>query len=488
MLTNNSHIILFKAVLIFIMLALSATMHAQDLRQSLFKEADIALKEANEANALLLSPDNYEEGMERYQDATKALRDGDNLQDIRKKLSEAVSFFNKATEATKLAKVTFTSALAARDDAIQAQAPQFAPEKWKDAEDEFKGAAQELEDGDARDAKREAASAEKMYREAELTAIKSNILESARSLIRKADQVDADDQAPNTLAKAKKLVNDTEKALESSRYDMDEARNLAKQAEYEARHALWLHQHIEQLDRNDRTREEVILMAEEPLQRVAGQLLINAGFDKGFEEVADTIIHHINVLNDSLGKQQQQIEGLSLENNSLITANQELREKMEELTNERTEISQRVEVMNQFRQRFDTINNLFTSDEARVIRDGNSAIIRLKGLNFDVGKSVIKPEHFSLLTKVKQAINTFPRSKVTVEGHTDSQGGDELNMTLSQERADAVMSYLLANMNIEPLRMEAQGYGETNPIANNETAQGRKLNRRIDIVIDPEGL
>lgn len=488
MLNNKYHIKLSTTALVFILFVFSASMHAQNLRQSLFEEADIALKEANEANALLLSPDNYEEGMERYQDATKALRDGDNLQDIREKLSEAVSFFNKAKEATKLAKVTFTSALAARDDAIDAQAPQYASSKWMDAEDEFKGAAKELEDGDARDAKREAARAESIYREAELIAIKSNILESARSLIREADRVDADDQAPNSLAKAKKLVTDTEKALESSRYDMDEARNLARQAEYEASHALWLHQYIEELDRNDQSREEVILLTEEPLKRVAGQLLFNARFNEGFEQVADSIIYHINVLNDSLSRQQQQIEGLSLENNSLISANQELRKRLEELTNERTEISQQVEAMNQFRQRFDTINNLFTNDEARVIRDGNSAIIRLKGLNFDVGKSVIKPEHFGLLTKVKQAINIFPRSMVTVEGHTDSQGGDELNMMLSQERADAVMSYLLANMDIEPLRMEARGYGETNPIANNETAQGRKLNRRIDIVIDPEGL
>jgi len=477
--------------ILFISLIVSVTAgyaQSQDLRQSLFKEADMALKEANKANAKLLAPDNYEEGMQRYQEASKALRDGDNLQDIREKLSEAVEYFNKASEATKLAEVTFTNVLAARSDAIDAQAPQYASEKWNDAVKEFNGAAKELEDGDARDAKKEAASAEKIYREAELIAIKSNILESARTLIRKAEQVDAADQAPKTLEKAKKLVNDTEAALENSRYDTDEARNLAKQAEYEASHALYLHRHIEQLDRNDRTREEVILMAEEPYQRVAGQLLLNARFDEGFEKVADTIINEIDALKDSLSKQQQEIESLRQENNSLTTANRELREKLEELTNQRTEISQKVEAMNQFRQRFDTINNLFTSEEARVIRDGNIAIIRLKGLNFDVGNSEIKPEHFEILTKVKRAINTFPKSKVTVEGHTDSQGGDELNMTLSQERADAVMSYLLANMDIEPLRMEAKGYGETNPIANNETAQGRKLNRRIDIVINPEGL
>lgn len=472
----------------FILFNTNGYAQSEELRQSLFKVADQALKEANDANASLLSPDNYDEGIELYQEAAKALRDGDNLQDIREKLEEAVTYFKKAKEATKLAEVTFTGALAARNDAIDAGAPQYAIERWKDAEDEFNGAAKELEDGDARDAKSEAANAEKMYRNAELTAIKSSILGSARSMIKNAEEIDAEDQAPKTLEKAKQLVQDTEEALENSRYDTDEARNLAKQAEYEAKHALYLHKYIEQLDRNDRTREEVILMAEEPLKRVAGELLINAEFDKGYESVADTIIQKINLLNDSLSRQHQEIESLTQEYINLETANRELRTKIEELTNERTEISQRVEAMNQFRQRFETINNLFTSEEARVIRDGNNAIIRLRGLNFDVGKSEIKPEHFSLLSKVKRAINTFPKSKVTIEGHTDSQGGDELNMKLSKERASAVMSYLLANMDIEPLRMEAEGYGETNPIANNETAQGRTLNRRIDIVINPEGL
>ena len=75
---------------------------------------------------------------------------------------------------------------------------------------------------------------------------------------------------------------------------------------------------------------------------------------------------------------------------------------------------------------------------------------------------------------------------VTIEGHTDSYGGDQLNMQLSTDRAAAVKQYLLANMGIEPYRIQAVGYGEDRPIANNETAEGRAKNRRIDIVISPK--
>ncbi|PAU92664.1 hypothetical protein CK503_15635 [Aliifodinibius salipaludis] len=473
-------------VLIFSMLN-NSVVQAQDIRNSLFSDADKALNQANAADARLLAPDNFSKAMELFNEANRDLQRGRNLQDIREKLAESVTYFNKATEATKLANVTFTNVLSAREDAIAAKAFEFSPEKWKDAEDEFKGAAKELEDGDARDAKEEAARAEKMYRDAELTAIKSSILESARSLVRQADRVSADDQAPKTLEKAKRLINETEKALENSRYDTDEARNLAKQAEYEASHTLYLHQYIEQLDRDRKSREEVILMAEEPFKRIAGELLINAKFDKGYESVADSIIQKINGLKESLNSQEQEITSLTQEYNSLESANEDLRNKLEAITNERSEISERVQAMNEFREQFEQVNNLFSNREARVIRDGNNAVMRLTGLNFDVGSSVVKTEHFALLSKVKRAINLFPGSKITIEGHTDSQGGDDLNMKLSQERANAVMSYLLANMDIEPLRMNAKGYGETKPVANNETEQGRKMNRRIDVIIVPEG-
>ena len=69
--------------------------------------------------------------------------------------------------------------------------------------------------------------------------------------------------------------------------------------------------------------------------------------------------------------------------------------------------------------------------------------------------------------------------------HTDSQGGDELNLKLSQERADAVLDYLNANTAIDKARFSTKGFGESRPVANNETLDGRRLNRRIDIVIMP---
>ncbi len=74
-----------------------------------------------------------------------------------------------------------------------------------------------------------------------------------------------------------------------------------------------------------------------------------------------------------------------------------------------------------------------------------------------------------------------------VEGHTDSVGNDTMNLALSERRANSVRDYLLASTILPGSQVRALGYGETRPVANNETAEGRAMNRRIDVVILPEG-
>ncbi|MDZ7776157.1 MAG: OmpA family protein [Bacteroidales bacterium] len=110
----------------------------------------------------------------------------------------------------------------------------------------------------------------------------------------------------------------------------------------------------------------------------------------------------------------------------------------------------------------------------------------MHGFGFNTGKSEITPKNFDLLTKVQNAMRIFPKSNVIVEGYTDSFGGDAYNLALSQKRSDAVTQYLNANSDTKGYhKISSVGYGENNPVANNETAEGRKQNRRIDIKIQP---
>jgi len=120
------------------------------------------------------------------------------------------------------------------------------------------------------------------------------------------------------------------------------------------------------------------------------------------------------------------------------------------------------------------------------LREGNNLILRLVGLTFESGSANVGAEHRLLLQKVAQAASVFPRSQLVIEGHTDSYGSDDMNMSLSRQRAEAVSAFLSDQFGIPTFRSSAVGYGETQPIANNETPQGRERNRRIDIRIEPE--
>jgi outer membrane protein OmpA-like peptidoglycan-associated protein len=147
---------------------------------------------------------------------------------------------------------------------------------------------------------------------------------------------------------------------------------------------------------------------------------------------------------------------------------------------------QRLEQQARHRERFATVETLFDPTEADVFRQGDTVIIRLVGLNFDSGVSRLEGQHLPILATLEKAISEFPESYVVVEGHTDAFGSDEQNQVLSQARADSVVRHLLDAMPISPTHLSAAGYGESRPVANNETEDGRRRNRRIDVVIRPD--
>jgi outer membrane protein OmpA-like peptidoglycan-associated protein len=98
---------------------------------------------------------------------------------------------------------------------------------------------------------------------------------------------------------------------------------------------------------------------------------------------------------------------------------------------------------------------------------------------FDTGKADIKPRFYSELKDLAKFLQDHPTSTVVIEGHTDSKGSSELNRELSQKRATSIADVLVDSFRIKADRVKGIGYGETRPIADNETEDGRKLNRRV---------
>ena len=103
------------------------------------------------------------------------------------------------------------------------------------------------------------------------------------------------------------------------------------------------------------------------------------------------------------------------------------------------------------------------------------------GINFDVNKAIIKPESMGTLNAIVQILKDNTDLKFEVGGHTDSDGDDAANLKLSQARADAVRSQLMV-MGVDAARLSTKGYGETKPISDNKTFEGRANNRRVEFV------
>ena len=108
----------------------------------------------------------------------------------------------------------------------------------------------------------------------------------------------------------------------------------------------------------------------------------------------------------------------------------------------------------------------------------------LQGVFFDSGTATIKRESFAMLEEAATFLLENDAVKVVIEGHTDSTGSLTTNMALSQRRADAVMKFLVVNYGVKPVRLSARGLGPQEPIAENETPEGRAMNRRIEFRLE----
>jgi outer membrane protein OmpA-like peptidoglycan-associated protein len=116
-----------------------------------------------------------------------------------------------------------------------------------------------------------------------------------------------------------------------------------------------------------------------------------------------------------------------------------------------------------------------------LVKEGMS--ITLRGIYFDYNKATIKPESQAALGDAAKILQDNPSIRVEIQGHTDSDGSDSYNLQLSDRRAQSVVTYLIQNYAINPSRLTGKGYGEGNPVASNDTPEGKALNRRVEFVV-----
>jgi outer membrane protein OmpA-like peptidoglycan-associated protein len=455
------------------------------LKEQVFAPAGDALARANAAHASVLTPETYRRAGQIYKRAEESFARGSDVDRVRNILQEATELFDEAATMAPTVRQFVSAAYEARQDALEAEADKRSPELWVEGEEQFYEATSRAEKGREGRVPRYAEKAEGLYRDAELAAIETVLFTEVDAEIERARRLDADSWARQSYEAAIDLIAEAREVLAKSRYDTDEPRNLAKQAMHNALHAQYVSRLADDIDDRDTSLEDVLLEWEEVLRPLGESVDVPMYFDNGphstialvnsaFQERASKVTE----LEQDVGALQQRVRLLQEE---LLIAQSEL----ENREAAQARLDQRLTLQREREEALGRVERLFTKTEAEVVRAENRLIIRMVGLGFAVGSADVETRHEALLAKLMTALAEFPETPITIEGHTDSYGADANNLALSVRRAEAVAGYLLENAAISPTNLSSTGFGETRPIANNETADGRWKNRRIDVVVYP---
>ena len=254
---------------------------------------------------------------------------------------------------------------------------------------------------------------------------------------------------------------------------------------------------IKQWRRHPDSYEQLVIKARGERFQVARALGMHVGTN---DAIADENIHvllqRIHALNSTIVQER-------LAHKNEITAlkqayTNQLTQKMNALRHEMATIQgkQMDDLKDVFRTKleratFDTrrqqqLRKLFKKGEVEILANlDGSLLIRLSSLKFAPKETAIGRKYFDLLSRLKTGLEQYPDRGITIEGHTDNQGDARANQKLSLKRAEAVRDFLTAS-GMNGGRFNTLGYGEARPIASNDYARGRAMNRRIDIVIQPK--
>ncbi len=446
----------------------------------------------------VLSPTWYAKAGVQLEKARKGMTVGEPAEKILEKIAYGQAYIEKAHDYARVAKTVIGPSIAARTAAIKAGAMEYS-EDYRQVEDEFLDLTRSIENGDIARAKNHDAKVAQTYLDLELRAIKDKTLGEVRTLLSAAEKNMAAKIAPETYAGAKEALNEADRFITEQRYQRERMQKKAALALFQVKR---LEQVMKQIKRVEAmTAESMVLWVEDLLQQTTEKLHAPDMRDQEWTVQLQNIHASIATLqqdNQYLQKKikedRAKLEGKIKEKQqvileqkkriaTLVGESKEAQKARERLEAKEREAKEKLEIEHRFQMRFVEVQKLFSKDQAEVYKQGHNLVIRLKAIRFPVGQAFILPDNYELLSTVRSAIHIFGEPSVVIEGHTDSTGSAAANEQLSQQRANAVRGYFVANDAIKPEKVLAIGYGSERPLAANDTPEGRAINRRIDVII-----
>jgi len=309
----------------------------------------------------------------------------------------------------------------------------------------------DIEADHLRRAKKSEAKVAQGYAELELRAIKEKTLGEVRSLLAQAQQNGAEELTPTILALAQRALREADDFITEQRYERQKMQEKANFALFQAQRVGQIMALSNKLSLM--TAESIALWSEARLHQITTQLgardLRNEPTELQQENVVQSIVSlqdDISSLKELRQQEREKAAATIAEQQSMIEAQQqqiaELEGRSKKVQQERELIAQKEQAVQarlaeerRFQQLFEEVRQMFSPDQAEVYKQADNLVIRLKAMQFPVGKDLIMPDNYPLLSLVRNAIRTFGEPDVVVEGHTDSTGSEAINEQLSRNRA-----------------------------------------------------
>jgi OOP family OmpA-OmpF porin len=424
-----------------------------------------ALEAARSKNAELLAPQSYTKANSSLAAAMSAAESG-NQKDADKAAKEGLDMINKLNLDTERSRDILTDVLQVRDRAYAAGAATLQKEAIADLDNDLKKTATLVEKGDVEKAKEIRPELLAGYQQLELDTLKKGTVDLAKSAIANAKEQGAKKLAPITLARAEEQMGLAMTVLDADRSQTDKAEVYAKRAKWYAEQSASITETVKDFERRDYSMEDVVLWHQQQLGIVNEPL----GIDLPFNEPGDKAALSLKAAVSNLVNKSAQLKASGEEVGKQLALTE--KERQAALKQDRED-----------KQKFDMVQAMFTANEANVFRKGQNVLISAQGFVFPSGQSEIQTANFPLMNKIIRAIKIFPGARVEVTGHTDSTGDENVNQVLSNARANKVAKFLVEVGEFSPDKISSRGFGESRPVATNETAAGRAENRRVEINI-----
>jgi outer membrane protein OmpA-like peptidoglycan-associated protein len=459
-----------KFLKIFILgILIASTSYAEsDVPRDSLSTYYLQLKNLQEKNASILTPDLFKKTINNFKKANDAITANDSLE-YRQQLSLIKNNISVMEETINQSQDIFEELFIRRQQAIRHGAKKYAKTLWQQAEKYLDNAVNALNREKYDKSSEFASSAVENYKLAEFQAIKQKYLSAAIIAINKAKETGADRWSPISYRQAIEFMKEAESVIQENPNKHNKIKETALKAEQEAIAAEYYARIISKSADKPQNFEKILIKNRNRLSAYSALLGIKSDtiytikqFDETISIELDKIVNERKMLISEINSYENELERLKIKIDSCRQ-----KQKREQ----------------DYKKKISFVKSLFRDEDADVIITDSNITLRLYDIKFTSANTSIPPEYFGVFNKVIRTINEFDNQPLMIVAHRDSRGNAAKNKQISEKQALAVKEFLLQNLENYTGIIDTLGMGEAKPIASNASTKGRAMNRRIEVVI-----